>query len=581
MTQHYQRTAMPPMSSGMPIIPPRLQQQQQHEMLMNNRRQQHFQQQQQQQQYYPQQQQQQQHQQQQQYPFRPTHNQNPGPLPFTGHTRSVSSGSNNSAHHNSSGSRGLRPLNGPLSPTGGNYPIHPNNNGYNHQLQQQHQQGPGGRLRSESNPSYSSTGRNHHPGSSSTFHASGSNGGGLPTRANSSGTAGSTFQERLKERDRERQGRERDERDAAARAIREDPKLSATLINSTAAAKEAAAAAAATAQSTGTALWNRLRAAKDVINVAITGEERWPDSDDSDHEGESHVSRVLREYAEIKEVKEITARIDQLDRMPSSSSLSANSSTGSSYSGSRNRTLRDAVRQEHSTVAAAPTSLASSASSSDYLGRSRSRTNGETGHQTSRSEDSSTSFRPPIRTKEIGQGSRPAVAGPSSLSPPASPATPTETPSPTSASLETPRIGNRFRTSSDASLSAALGRLEGKRNQDALVAQVSHLGSTRARSPHRGNRAYREHIDVAPPPPLPTPKSDYRQQRQPLTPSFSSPSLISSSLSPSTASSPSLRRNGTLPQGDQGVKPNLGAYGQRQQQQQQQQPQQQQQARYF
>lgn len=43
-----------------------------------------------------------------------------------------------------------------------------------------------------------------------------------------------------------------------------------------AAAKEAAAAAAATAQSTGTALWNRMRAAKDAINVAITGEERWP-----------------------------------------------------------------------------------------------------------------------------------------------------------------------------------------------------------------------------------------------------------------------------------------------------------------
>ncbi|KAF9134038.1 hypothetical protein BGW39_008257 [Mortierella sp. 14UC] len=353
------------------------------------------------------------------------------------------------------------------------------------------------------------------------------------------------------------------------------PKPSSTLVNSTAAAKEAAAAAAATAQNTGTALWNRLRAAKDVINVAITGEERWPDSDDSDHEGESHVSRVLRDYAEIKEVKELTARIDELDRMPASS-LSVNSSTGSNYSG-RNRTLRDAIRQEYSAGSTTPTSVASSASSSDYLGRTR-RARGETGHQISRSEDSSASYRPPIRTREIGQN-RP-TAGPSSLSPPVSPAAASPSPSPSStpASLETPRIGNRFRTSSDASLSAALGRLEGKRNQDALVAQVSHLGSTRARSPHRGNRAYREQIDVTPPPPLPTPKGDYRQQRQPLSPSSSSGSLVSSPLSPSSSSS---RRNGALAQGDQGAKVNLGAYGQRHHQQQQQQQQPQQQARYF
>lgn len=62
-----------------------------------------------------------------------------------------------------------------------------------------------------------------------------------------------------------------------------DPKLnivtstnSVTATTTAAAAKEAAAVAAATAQSTGTALWNRMRAAKDAINVAITGEERWP-----------------------------------------------------------------------------------------------------------------------------------------------------------------------------------------------------------------------------------------------------------------------------------------------------------------
>lgn len=277
------------------------------------------------------------------------------------------------------------------------------------------------------------------------------------------------------------------------------------------------------------------------------------DSDDSDHEGESHVSRVLREYNDKK-------KIEELDQMPISQ-LMSNSSTGSNYSSSRNRTLRDAIRQEHGGTSI-PTSLASSASSSDYLVRSR-RARGETGHQPSRSEDSSSAPFRPIRTREIGQKSIGA------LSPPASPGSATPTPtSPTdpSASLETPRIGNRFRTSSDASLSAALGRLEGKRNQDALVAQVSYLGSTRARSPHRGNRAYREHIDVAPPPPLPTPKSDYRQQRQPLSPSSSSPSLKTLKSSPSLPSLSSLsssRKNG--------APVDLGAYGQRQQQQTQQQ----------
>ncbi|KAF9131295.1 hypothetical protein BGX30_013146 [Mortierella sp. GBA39] len=553
MTQHYQRTAMAPAMPGMPIIPPRLQQQQQQEMLLNNRRQhpQLYQQQ------YPQQQQQ----------FRPNHVPG-GPLPFTGHTRSVSSGGRPAAPDGYS-KNGRRPLNSPISSN--NYPHqqHPGNNGdsnggYNMQQQQQ-QQGLAGRLRSESNPSYSSNPNN-------SMHSPGGTRDGVPSRAKSSGTAasGSSFQDRLRERDRERQGREREreEREAAARAIHEDPKVntaastnSMTATATAAAAKEAEAAAATTAQSTGTALWNRMRAAKDAINVAITGEERWPDSDDSDHEGESHVSRVLREYSDKK-------KIEELDRMPIASPLSSSSSTGSNY---RNRTLRDAIRQEHganNSSSPAPTSLASSASSSDYLVRSR-RARGETGHLPSRSP--SAPLRP-IRTREIGQ--KPA----GTLSPPESPAsatlpTPTSPNTPSSASLETPRIGNRFRTSSDASLSAALGRLEGKRNQDALVAQVSHLGSTRARSPHRGNRAYREHIDVAPPPPLPTPKSDYRQQRQqPLTPpssGSSSNTLRSSPSLPSLSSSlSSSRRNG------QPV--DLGAYGQRQQQQQQTQ-----QARYF
>ncbi|KAF9092615.1 hypothetical protein BGX29_010375 [Mortierella sp. GBA35] len=400
-----------------------------------------------------------------------------------------------------------------------------------------------------------------------------------PSRANTTGTSGTSFQDRMKERDRERQVRERDERDAAARAIREDPKLSSVLDSSAATTTAAAAAAAATtAQSTGTNLWNRFLAAKDVI----TGEERWPDSDDSDHEGESHVSRVLREYADKKEARELAARIEELERMPitpAPSSLTASGSSGSTYSG-RSRTLREAIRHDNTSPtspapapAAAPTSLASPASSSDYYGRSL-RARGEAGHQASRSED--TSHRPPIRTREIGH--RPAGA----LSPPTSPDTATPSPSTStsnsSATLETPRIGNRFRTSSDASLSMALGRLEGKRNQDALVAQVSHLGSTRARSPHRGNRAYREHIDVAPPPPLPTPKSDYRQQRQPLSPSSSSASL--------RCQNSSSRRNGALAQQQQQQQPvdhGLDDYGQRLQQlqQQEQQQQQTQQARYF
>ncbi|KAF9920116.1 hypothetical protein FBU30_010105 [Linnemannia zychae] len=538
---HYQRTPMPPMPSGMPIIPPRLQQQQQHELLMNNRRQQ---------------QQQQHYQQQQPRPFPPT--QNPKPMLFPGHSRSVSNGSVPSRHP--------RPLNGPPLSHGSNhhptYPdntgnnphIYSNNNSNNSGYRGNYQQGPGGRLRSESNPSYSSSRNNY--GSPSTDAYTG------PTRANSSGPASSSssFQNRLKERDRERQNRERDEREAAARAIREDPKLN-VLINSAETPKEAPIAPA---HGTGTALWNRLRAAKDVINATITGEERWPDSDDSDYEGESHVSRVLQDYADKKEAKELAARINELERMPISP-LSANGSTGSSYSG-RSRTLRDAIRQghEHGSGSSAPTTLASPASSSDYLGRSR-RAKGETGHQTSRSEDSSVPFRP-IRTRDLVP-KQPAPAPAShGLSPPASPATPTST-TPSSDKAETPWIGNRFRTSSDPSLSAALGRLEGKRNQDALIAQVSHLGSTRARSPHRGNRAYRDHIDVVPPPPLPTPKNDYHPQP-----------LLPSSSSSMNSMNPLARRNGSLnqhqPVADRdgiSAKNALGAYGQRQQRQQQQQ----------
>ncbi|KAF9321920.1 hypothetical protein BG006_002508, partial [Podila minutissima] len=77
----------------------------------------------------------------------------------------------------------------------------------------------------------------------------------------------------MKERDRENRQRERQERDAAARAIREDPKLN-TIANSI--TNTPAGPGGAAAQSTGATIWSKLRAAKDIINTTITGEERWP-----------------------------------------------------------------------------------------------------------------------------------------------------------------------------------------------------------------------------------------------------------------------------------------------------------------
>ncbi|KAF9917150.1 hypothetical protein BGZ65_013010, partial [Modicella reniformis] len=81
------------------------------------------------------------------------------------------------------------------------------------------------------------------------------------------------------------------------------------------------------ATSAGTTLWGRLKAAKDVINATITGEERWPDSDDSDYEGETHVSRVIREFADKKEEEDLAAKIAELDATPvdGSGSISKNS----------------------------------------------------------------------------------------------------------------------------------------------------------------------------------------------------------------------------------------------------------------
>ncbi|KAG0355716.1 hypothetical protein BGZ54_001045 [Gamsiella multidivaricata] len=355
--------------------------------------------------------------------------------------------------------------------------------------------------------------------------------GNLATRSN---TTGSSFQERMKERDREKQQREREEREAAARAIRDEPRLNAALNQ----AANATATAAAAAQTTGSALWNRLRAAKDVINATITGEERWPDSDDSDHEGESHVRRVLREYADKKEAQEMAAKIAELELTPI---VTVPTRSGSL---SRNR-LRDALghqRMDHhqttitSNAAASPpnsansnSSMSSTSTTQNYYGQSL-RARDESGHQSSHSEDSA-----------------PGSLRSGLLSPPPAPAT------------TNVRIGNRFRTSSDASLSKALGRLEGKRNQDALEAQVSHLGSTRARSPHRGQRAYKDNIDTVPPPPLPTPKSSFRQQLQQQK-REKEQGMMMEATSPTSPTSPTRRMNN-----------NLGVYGQRRQIQQQQQ----------
>ncbi|KAI1308014.1 hypothetical protein EDD11_004350 [Mortierella claussenii] len=480
MAQHYPVSPLNAMPQGMPVIPPRMQHQEQQRALEKQR---------------------QLHHQQQHLP----------PLQTQGfHSRSRSNGNS---------PRSARPLEG-MSPT----------SKYNHNYNHNHNYNgssfnsnnnitaitTSGRLRSGSNPAVSSSGYSnsgHYRTNSSGSSANGHGTGGTHLAARSN-TTGSSFQERMKERDREKQQRERDEREAAIRAIREDPVLNATAIQPASGSISAVAAA----QSTGTALWNRLRAAKDVINATITGEERWPESDDSDYEGESHVKRVLREYADKKETEQVAAKIAELEMTPVTPIRSGSN---------RNQQLRDMLRRQNSASnggdsnSPPSSSLASPSSpSSDkyFYVHSVSAKDGS-GHQASRSEDS------------LPSGSGNAV---------------------NNAPVTNVRIGNRFRTSSDASLSEALGRLEGKRNQDALVAQVSHLGSTRARSPHRGHRAYKDNIDVEPPPPLPTPKSTFRQQlqqQQTTTP----PS--SSTLSASSSSSRRLN--------------NLGAYGSRKQQQQQ------------
>ncbi|KAF9576119.1 hypothetical protein EC968_000187 [Mortierella alpina] len=395
----------------------------------------------------------------------------------------------------------------------------------------------GRRLRSESNPAHGSHHqRNPSHGASASqglyintsafvVGHSRANSNGDPSNSSSSAdnsttrsnTTGSSFQERMRERDREKQQREREERDAAARAILDDPKLSATLLNQPTSSPTATTAA----QSTGTAIWNRLRAAKDVINATITGEERWPDSDDSDYEGESHVSRMLREYVDKKEAAEVAAKIAELEMTPFSSAPSTPLSSSGSLAKSLSsrgihRSPPDTPRSDNGTSNHRALRSSPSATSlrGDYYGHSM-RSRGETGHQLV-PEDGSKSAPTSMKSRTNNISNHNYTTDSISLEQNGGIRNgPTLTKSKSSGGpVGSSKLGNRFRTSSDASLSEALGRLEGKRNQDALVAQVSHLGSTRARSPHRGNRTHLDNVDEVPPPPLPTPKSSFRQHAQ-------------------------------------------------------------------
>jgi len=199
------------------------------------------------------------------------------------------------------------------------------------------------RLRSESNPSYTSN--SNHPSRHHTRHdindndnaytnstnkesnhsgyyrakSSGGNSAGYSQRAGAAGaqlangqglrarsnTTDSPFLERMKERDRERYQRERQEREIVARATHEGPckqhcKKKKTMtdlllqsdqchsslsslyhvfvvgLNTDSLSNQPMTTTATLAQSTGTALWNRFRTARNVINTTILGEERWP-----------------------------------------------------------------------------------------------------------------------------------------------------------------------------------------------------------------------------------------------------------------------------------------------------------------
>ncbi|KAG0200972.1 hypothetical protein BGX28_006103 [Mortierella sp. GBA30] len=275
----------------------------------------------------------------------------------------------------------------------------------------------------------------------------------------------SSFQERMKERDREKQQREREEHSRL---------------------DTAASTTATPAAGSGTTLWSRLRAAKEVIKDTITGEEKWPESDDSDYEGESHVIRILREYADKKEDEEMAAKIAELDMMPISGSGSK--ATGTNSTSGRNQYLRDAVRKEPAT----PSIISSTSSNEqdDYYGRSL-RSRGEaTNARADPSEHSWSPSTPTISTTSSSSSSN-SNYGSNNLT------------------VGSAATGNRFRTASDASRDDALSRLEGKNQGDKLAAQVSHLGSTspraRANSPNPGNRQQD---------PAPSSSSPYQQSQQ-------------------------------------------------------------------
>ncbi|KAG0296284.1 hypothetical protein BGZ96_009824 [Linnemannia gamsii] len=288
---------------------------------------------------------------------------------------------------------------------------------------------------------------------SSSFQERMAGGGGSGSSART--PTAMSFQDRLKERDREKQMREREEREVAARSVREDPRGDTS--------SNVATPTSAPTTTTGS-LWNRLKAAKEVINATITGEEKWPESDDSDHEGETHVSRILREYADKREEAEMAKKIAELEMTPYSDTKSSRttgaSSTSSSNSGSESRSQyqrdRDAARREPSS------SGSGGADREDYYGRS-------------------------LRARGLGDGamSPPASSTNSGIS--------NNSYGSSSNGGHQPAGASRYRTTSDLSRDDALSRLEGKSQGDKLATQVSHLGSTsprgaRANSPNPGSR---------------------------------------------------------------------------------------------
>ncbi|KAF9153405.1 hypothetical protein BG015_003474 [Linnemannia schmuckeri] len=319
-----------------------------------------------------------------------------------------------------------------------------------------------------------------------------------------------SFQERLKERDREKQQREREEREAAARSVREDPRGDS--------GSNVATPTSASSTTTTGSLWNRLKAAKEVVTATITGEEKWPESDDSDHEGETHVSRILREYADKQEEVEMAKKIAELEMTPYNDSKSASlskatggSSTSSSNSGSgsrsqylRDRDARDAARRDPSS-----SGVNGGADREDYYGRSL-RARGLGG-------DGATS--PSVSSMNSGVSNNSYGSSSSGGHPPAS--------------------ANRYRTTSDLSRDDALSRLEGKSQGDKLAAQVSHLGSTsprgaRATSPNPSSRN-RDYQDNS---------SGYHQQGYggQLSPSAGSGNQYSSSTPSQRSISPASNR---------------------------------------